>query len=387
VQDEMISFQDILGFIGRNWIVTVVLCVISTGLGVGATFLVEKRFRSQVVFDIPSSYFKNPLVSEFVPDSSDSTEFGAQRQNLVKLGLNQQFLDGLAEKFNLYKSQPDTPLRTFERDEFRKRIQSFPVNQTSVQITTTAATPEVALDIANAIVEQMRLTLVETRFGALMRARDAVQAQAALLAKALKATKSNDSEGRRLSDELATVNRKITSLRTKFTDAHPEIVLLNEQAAQIRAALSSVPDPVNSAPASPDAGPFFSEGANKPSQDIFNDLLRKLSFLSIAIDMESEPKKARYITILEPPSMPPFAAFPDRKLFAAGGFVGGFILSMTIAATRELRRRSYVDNDDLSTALNIPLLGTLPKGATRIELTALDGRRSDRVALAQGTTE
>ena len=63
---------------------------------------------------------------------------------------------------------------------------------------------------------------------------------------------------------------------------------------------------------------------------------------------------------LDPPSLPDKPAFPNRRLFAAGGFVGGLALGLALIVFLESRDKSIRTEGDVELLLKLPTLAMVP---------------------------
>ena len=63
---------------------------------------------------------------------------------------------------------------------------------------------------------------------------------------------------------------------------------------------------------------------------------------------------------LDPASLPDKPAYPNRRLFAAGGFGGGLALGLALTLLLELRDKSFRTESDVETLLKLPTLAMVP---------------------------
>ena len=96
------------------------------------------------------------------------------------------------------------------------------------------------------------------------------------------------------------------------------------------------------------------------NREVFDDLTRKLNYLSIGIDSDNQTQ-GDYFATLESPVYPIQPAWPKSGLIIAWGFIMGFFGSIFIAAIREYFDRSTLHANAIALRLGVPMLGTLPR--------------------------
>lgn len=112
------------------------------------------------------------------------------------------------------------------------------------------------------------------------------------------------------------------------------------------------------------------------AQNLYRDLLTKKSSSELAANMESQ-QQGEQMHVLIPAGLPESPTFPNRLLFAGGGFGAGLALGIGIAIWLEVRDRSIRTEKDAAAAMDLPLLVSVP-WVSEVEETAVNGngRRS-----------
>jgi capsular polysaccharide biosynthesis protein len=64
--------------------------------------------------------------------------------------------------------------------------------------------------------------------------------------------------------------------------------------------------------------------------------------------------------VLDPPSLPQRPTFPNRRLFAFGGFAGGLGLGLAIALVLEAQDTTLHTDKDVARLLKLPTLASIP---------------------------
>ena len=98
--------------------------------------------------------------------------------------------------------------------------------------------------------------------------------------------------------------------------------------------------------------------------------MKKINYLDIALELESNRNRLLYLEILERPVLPEGYIFPNPLAFALGGFMIGLLLAGIGVAFREVGRAQVLTPDRASQYLGVPLLGSLPAMLTSGSRTA-----------------
>lgn len=382
MDDKTITFEYALSLLLRNAVGFVISILICAELAILANAYLPKKYKSKAVLNIQSSYFKNPLVSDLISEINDPSEGNAQRQSLLRLSLSEPFLDTLGERYRHFTTGPESEIRSLEREVLLHRIEYFSLSSTSFQISIGASDPYEAYNMTKDVLEQMTYTLIEERYQKLVRAKDAIQAQAQFLDRALKDGQSA-SQSRYLQDELGKINSSIASLRSKYTESHPELFKLRQEAQSIRARMKRTPAPSGSDDV---AEAFVIPNSKAPIQDIYNDILKKLSHLNIVLRMENDRDNVSYLAVIEHPSLPTTPIFPNPTLTLAGGLAAGVVLGILQMVFFEIRRMSFYTPELAAQSMQVPFLGELPSYVgNQGGLMLIEGGRAPK-ALPMATT-
>ena len=93
--------------------------------------------------------------------------------------------------------------------------------------------------------------------------------------------------------------------------------------------------------------------------EFYNQLLAKKNQSEMATDLERRQQGEQF-RVLDPPNLPEKPTFPNRPLFAAGGFGGGLALGLMIALLLEFRDKSIRTEQDVQLYLELPTLMLMP---------------------------
>jgi uncharacterized protein involved in exopolysaccharide biosynthesis len=98
---------------------------------------------------------------------------------------------------------------------------------------------------------------------------------------------------------------------------------------------------------------------NETAHSIYDNLLSNKSAAEMQTEMERK-QQGEQMRLLDPASLPSSPSFPIRWMFAAGGAAAGLCLGLVAAMWLELRDKSMRDEADVSAALQLPTLATVP---------------------------
>jgi polysaccharide chain length determinant protein (PEP-CTERM system associated) len=93
--------------------------------------------------------------------------------------------------------------------------------------------------------------------------------------------------------------------------------------------------------------------------DFYNDLLKKRDQSAMATDLNRHQEGEQF-RVLDPANMPDKPSFPNRPLFALGGFGGGLGLGLAIAFLLEMKNTSMRTERDVEFILRLPVLAMVP---------------------------
>ncbi len=186
---------------------------------------------------------------------------------------------------------------------------------------------------------------------------------------------------------LTELNRQLTTLLSKYTENHPEVVKTRAEIAEVKreAALSSVARNAASAtrrtpatvtrrspaPAPETAG--LPAGLSSKAQEewmklqhdrsvqqkIYDDLVQKLENARVAKDLEFT-KKASAFRVTDPAILPYTPIKPDRVRFILVGIFLGIAAGIGAVFGIEHLRHSFTDEDSIEKSLGVPVLVTIP---------------------------
>jgi polysaccharide chain length determinant protein (PEP-CTERM system associated) len=94
------------------------------------------------------------------------------------------------------------------------------------------------------------------------------------------------------------------------------------------------------------------------AEAMYNDLLRKRDQSAMATDLERRQQGEQF-RVFDPANLPDKPSFPNRPLFALGGFGAGLSLGLGLAFLLEVRDTSLKSERDVELILHLPVLAVV----------------------------
>jgi len=383
-KDPTFHIQDVPQLFSKYWLWILLSTVVSTALSIAATQYVPKKYKAHFVLTIYSKYFQSPLIGDFVPGLSESTEMKSQREALIRQVLTPEFLDALGKKYNIYGSgkpngflsrltawgqalglldstNPDSILSE-ERESLRNRIEIYSLNNTTFNVGFIYSDPDITLKVTRDIYAEIIQSLLDVRARIIGNIRNAIQSRLGSLSppvvSAPPIAAAPPTESQSIEDELAEVRNELRSLTSQYTEEHPLVMQLRDRERILVNRLG------NSSKSASDRAPHRERsvtmsGSGEAGRDMYSDLTKKLNYLDIAIDSDQR-HQSDYFAMLETPLYPAAPLWPKKGLLALWGFALGFFGSLFAVALKEYFERSTLHADAVAHQLGIPLLGHLP---------------------------
>jgi polysaccharide chain length determinant protein (PEP-CTERM system associated) len=93
--------------------------------------------------------------------------------------------------------------------------------------------------------------------------------------------------------------------------------------------------------------------------NVYNDLLKKQSDSEMATDLERRQQGEQF-RVLDPPSLPQKPTYPNSPVFAFGGFFGGVAFGLAIVFALEAQDTTFRTERDVERILKLPALAMIP---------------------------
>jgi hypothetical protein len=361
MNEEVLTLQEILIVLKRRAllvVLTIVICLVSV---LAVSKLIPKKYKAGALLNLQATYFEVPLLGDSIVGSRDSSEMHAQKEALIRLALSDTFIDGEGEKYHIYRSAPGTSARAFDRDYLRKNIDYFSSSTTTFQISAIGNSAENAYGLASDVLDQIITVLVNERQKNIMNYRDSLRKQLEALGVATTQTSEGqaDIKPEVLKVELEKDKRQLQLLESQYSSNHPAVLQMKGKVRTLERLLEQAPKQGAIAPA-PNALLTIDSTQKGRRTDFGEELLKKINYLDIALEIERNKKDLPYLEVLEHPSMPSTYFFPKDNAFVIGGLLLGFLLAALEVMFLEYRRLTKITPTYASQELGIPLLGAMP---------------------------
>ena len=369
---EIIDLRSVVKILIQNLFSLIMWPILGAAVGYLVAMSISPRFKSISSIGIQGSYFQNPLIDDLVTQV-DAAETQSQRTSLVKLALSPEFLDFLANRYSQYKLQPGTRPYELERESFARRIEYFPSGGGTFQISVISEDPVDAQAMNTDIINQVRETLITQRYSSLSNVRSAVKAQLAELSKTLQVpVPSSDNE---LSEE-EVVQRELSALLKRFTEAHPRVVELRRKLKTLSTRSTKVVN--DSTDGSQIVVPSLAKLPfnRRPLEEVYSELAKKLNYLNVVLAMEQDRSRVDYFTVIDQPLLPIHPISAGKKIYIGAGLGAGVLLGLfwtTLYAARSFRKMT---SSSAAKFLGLPLLGELPQLSAKEKSTLERFRKS-----------
>jgi len=119
--------------------------------------------------------------------------------------------------------------------------------------------------------------------------------------------------------------------------------------------------------------------------DFYNDLLKKRNESEMATDLEQRQQGEQFL-IMDPANTPKKPIFPNRPLFALGGFGGGLGLGLCLVYLMEARDKALRNEKDIEACVGLPTLAQVPSLTTAPTEKRFQGGEAGKLGMAEGPT-
>ena len=234
-----------------------------------------------------------------------------------------------------------------------------------------------------------------------------------MLAQQLAAWKSSQSASnpQTLQTQLSQLQAQLIDLQGRYTEDHPDVIKTKADIAQVRKKLAEINEPAKGTETANDkesgteppeirqlrlqihqyqdliaqstrdqkkleqeiavyqsrvsASPAVEEQYKELARDydnaqkVYQDDLAKQSTSKMATQAEQQ-QQGEQMALLNPATLPDSPSFPNRLLFAGGGFGAGLVIGLGLGLWLELRDKCIRTEADAEAALELPMLVSVP---------------------------
>ena len=355
MNEELLTLQDIIGTLRRHMVLIGVVVAVCTGIAFVMSTVLPKKYKATALLNLQSTYFDS------VVGGRESGEMQAQKMALLRLALSDDFIDKEGEKFKVFKGERGTPKRAGERTSLRKNIDYFASTATTFLISGIGGSAEMAFDMTTDVLNQIVTVLVNERQKSILSYRESLRKQVESLGIAMSATSlpSAGAQPQVLREELSTLQAEAAALQAQYTADHPKVVAIRQKIESIRQMLDHATTQAQAAP-SGRGSVVINPNAKGGRSEFAEELLKKINYIDISLELENNRQDLPYLEILERPVLPNTFIFPKTGSFLIGGALLGFLLSGLSLGFLELKRATVMTPLAAAQQLGVPLLGLLP---------------------------
>ncbi|HEY1901976.1 MAG TPA: Wzz/FepE/Etk N-terminal domain-containing protein [Terracidiphilus sp.] len=257
-----------------------------------------------------------------------TTQLDAATQSVNRMQQSETFLEAMVSQ-QTHDAQSPEPAAAAAVDERQKELKDLKAQKQVLDATYTPDHPDV-------VAINRRIADLEAQI-----AKAASEpAAAAPVTKTPVVTHPDSPQVQQLKAQLEAVRQSIVGARQEQ----------GKIAAQIRSYESRI-----------DASPQVEEEYKQVTRDhdtaleFYNSLLKKMNDSSMATALEQRQQGEQFV-IMDAPNLPDEPSFPNRYIFAGGGFAGGLMLGLLIAALLEYRDTSLRNERDIWAFTKLPTL-------------------------------
>jgi len=178
---------------------------------------------------------------------------------------------------------------------------------------------------------------------------------------------------------------ELIQLRSQIRSDEQTIAQRTKEQERIQAQIKNFQSYVQSTPA---VGQEYKQLTrdHQTALDLYTSLLRKRSDAVMAAALETRQEGEQF-RLINPASLPSTPSFPNRPLFAMGGFGGGLALGLGLGFLLEMRDTSLRTERDVELSLQLPVLAMVPtiKPSSRSKSTQPVGQTPAHSGVGVGT--
>ncbi len=159
------------------------------------------------------------------------------------------------------------------------------------------------------------------------------------------------------SQNLGDESLQIQQLRAEVNQAQTTIVEKQKEQAQLQQQIRGIQGRIELTPTVQEQYSALTRD-HQTALDFYNDLLKKRDDAQMATDLEHRQEGENF-RVLDPPSLPIAPSFPNRQLFALGGFAFGLVVGLGSVRLSELKDKSIRQARDVEMLLGVPTLAVI----------------------------
>jgi uncharacterized protein involved in exopolysaccharide biosynthesis len=359
MEHRVLLLDDYLTLLWRHKGVIIFSLMSMVGISALIYLATPKEFKSGTTIAVQSAFFNAPLASELIPSISDPSEINSERNAILEKALDEPFIDELAHAFGIYTTEPGTRARGTERALFRAKIESFRTGST-FQLSISSEDPQKAFEMMTKISDHILDIISKYRGQQLLTAEKVIEERVDFLSAVL-ANAGDEKAKARVKSKLEEVKARIASLKSRFTEEHPQLIVARSTEKELTLALKQMqPQHEIAVPKGMTIDTVHPGGTT--NQALYAELVNLLSKLKIMVSMEGNQKSPAYVSIVSPPQVPLVPFKPQKERYLGLGLLAGIIFAslLVLYFERQAIPLESLDDEDLALIFDVPILGELP---------------------------
>jgi capsular polysaccharide biosynthesis protein len=359
MEHRVLLLDDYLTLIWRHKGAILFSLITMVGISAAIYFATPKEYKSSTTLAVQSAFFNAPLASELIPSITDPSEINSERNAILEKALDEPFIDDLAQGFGIYTTEPGTGARGTERALFRAKIESFRTGS-SFQLSISSEDPQKAFKMMTRISEHILDIISKYRSQQLRTAERVIEERVDFLSAVL-ANAGDEKAKARVKSKLEEVNARIASLKSRFTEEHPQLIVARTTEKELSLALKQM-QPQNEIIVPEGMTIDTVHPGGTTNQALYAELVNLLSKLKIMVSMEGNQKNPAYVSIVSPPQVPLIPFKPQKERYIGLGLLSGIIFAalLVLYFERKAIPLESLDDDELALIFDAPILGELP---------------------------
>ncbi len=151
---------------------------------------------------------------------------------------------------------------------------------------------------------------------------------------------------------------QLQQLRAKVKQDEVNIVDMTRRQTQVQDQIRLIQGRVQSSPMVEEQFKELTRNS-QAATDFYNELMKKRANSAMATDLEHEQQSETF-RVLDAPSFPSSPSFPKLPMFVGGGFGGGLALALAILYALAMFDKAMYTERDVEKILKLPVLTSLP---------------------------
>lgn len=353
--------KEILQLLNSYKFKILVIIAITFTFFIQLTFWMKKQYKTDFEINVYSKYFKNPLISAFLPDLYNVSEMKSTIDSMIKEGINNQFIDTIGDKYKFYTAQDSVFERAQKRSQISKMFSYYPTGAQSYKVHVTYSDPIIAKKIADDALGNLKTLFINSKLSAIERVRK-IMAQKLEAMNVTRSLPSGDEDKliatkspNVIHDEIIKLKNKLMALSKNYKDIHPQVLLTKSKIKRLESLYKINQNTTSNS----DVTTLVN---NKVvSNQVFENFYSKYQDFNIALDIEKKAIK-EYIAVLKLPHIPLSPISPKKRIFASIGLLLGCMFSFLYILLDQILKPNRLDIlKNESKELNSFYLGTLPQ--------------------------